>query len=152
MPARRHELNSFSQGCVATFAIQTIGDKIVQTLYSSRVTSENIRIHTPSPLPSIQSWDVSCFLKVARTVAQHCMEGMGEEKLSFSLSKSGKRQKVLLGRGVSTHFVADCSLWHRLCLAILFICLNLVRSGPCGAGKIRKALPILLSNPTVVRQ
>ena len=37
------------------------------------------------------------------------MERMGEETLSFSLLKSGKRQKVHLGRSVSTHFVADCS-------------------------------------------
>ena len=35
---------------------------------------------------------------------------MGEEKLSFPLLKSGKRQKVHLGRSVSTHFVTDCSL------------------------------------------
>ena len=33
----------------------------------------------------IQSLDVCCFLHVARTVAQHCMEGMGEEKLYFPL-------------------------------------------------------------------
>ena len=32
----------------------------------------------------------------------------------------------------------------------LFLCLNLVRSSPCGAGEIRKALPRLLSYPTVV--
>ena len=31
------------------------------------------------------------------------MEGMGEETLSFPLLKSGKRQKVHLGRSVSTH-------------------------------------------------
>ena len=42
------------------------------------------------------------------------------------------------------------SFWHCLCLAILFICLNLVRSSPCGAGEIRKALPILLSYLMVV--
>ena len=30
---------------------------------------------------------------------------MGEETLSFPLLKSGKRQKVHLGRNVSTHFV-----------------------------------------------
>ena len=58
---------------MATFAIQTIGDKI------------------------------------AETVAQHCMEGMGEETLSFPVLKTGKRQKVHLGRSVSTDFVADCS-------------------------------------------
>ena len=91
--------------------LATIGDNIVETLYLNRVTE--VREHKnphPSPIPSIQSWDVSCFLKVAQTVAQHCMEGMGEEKLSFSLLKSGKRQKVHLGQSVSTHFVADCSL------------------------------------------
>ena len=33
----------------------------------------------PSPVPSIQSWGVCCFLLVARTRAQHCTEGMGEE-------------------------------------------------------------------------
>ena len=32
---------------MATFAIQTIGDKTVETLYSNRVTLENKRIHTP---------------------------------------------------------------------------------------------------------
>ena len=32
----------------------------------------------------------------------------------------------------------------------LFLCLNLVLSSPCGAGEIRKALPRLLSYPTVV--
>ena len=37
------------------------------------------------------------------------MEGMGEETLFFFLLKSGKRQKVHLGRSVSIHFVADCS-------------------------------------------
>ena len=31
------------------------------------------------------------------------------------------------------------------CLAILYLCLNLVRSSLCGTGEIRKALPILLS-------
>ena len=42
------------------------------------------------------------------------------------------------------------SFWYCFCLAILFVCLNLVRSSPCGAGEIRRALPILLSYPTVV--
>ena len=57
---------------------------------------------------------VCCFLKVARTVAQHCMEGMREEKLYFPLVKSGKRKKAPLGQRVSTHFVADCSFWWKL--------------------------------------
>ena len=42
------------------------------------------------------------------------------------------------------------SFWYCFCLAVLFVCLNLVRSSPCGAGEIRRALPILLSYPTVV--
>ena len=37
------------------------------------------------------------------------MERIGEETLSFLVLKSGKRQKVHLGRNVSTHFVADWS-------------------------------------------
>ena len=41
-------------------------------------------------------------------MAQHCMEGVGEEKLYFPLLKSVKLQKAPLGRSVSTHFVAEC--------------------------------------------
>ena len=54
----------------------TIGGKLVETLYSNRVTSENKRNYTP-PLHS----KLGCllFLQVARTSAQHCMEGMGKE-------------------------------------------------------------------------
>ena len=37
------------------------------------------------------------------------MEGIGEETLSFPLLKSGKRQKVHLGRNVSTRFAAHWS-------------------------------------------
>ena len=40
-------LSSFWILCAMAKA--TIGDKIVETLYSNRVTSENKRIHTPSP-------------------------------------------------------------------------------------------------------
>ena len=69
----------------------TIADKIVETLYSNRVTSENKTIHTPLLFPPFKVASVCCFLKVARTAAQHCMEGMGEEKLYFPLLKSGKR-------------------------------------------------------------
>ena len=36
------------------------------------------------------------------------MKGLGEKKLHLPLLKSEKRQKSLLGRSVSTHFVADC--------------------------------------------
>ena len=65
--------------------------------------------HPPPLPPAIQSWGVCCFLKVAWTVSKHCLEGMGEEKLSFPLWKSGKHQKVHLRRSASTHFVTDCS-------------------------------------------
>ena len=63
----------------------------------------------PSPLPSIQSWGVCCFLQIARTAAQHCMEEIGERNLYFLFFKLAKRQKGSWGRSVSTNFVADCS-------------------------------------------
>ena len=58
-----------SKGRTATFEIQTIGDGNL---------GEQKNPH-PSPVPSIQSWGVCCFLQVARTRAQHCTEEMGEE-------------------------------------------------------------------------
>ena len=89
----------------------TIGDKIVETLYSSRTKQESQQKNPhPSPVPSIQSWGVCCFLQVARTSALHCVEGMGEEKLYFLLLKPVKRKKSpVQGQSVSTRFVADCS-------------------------------------------
>ena len=41
------------------------------------------------------------------TAAQHCMEGMGEGKLHFSLLKSVKHQEGPLGQSFST----TCNLW-----------------------------------------
>ena len=63
----------------------TIGDKVVALKQGQFREQKNPH---PSILPSIQSWGVSCFnfFQVARTAAQHCMEGMGEEKLYFPLS------------------------------------------------------------------
>ena len=84
--------------CVKT----QICDKIVEILYSNRSTLQT-KQSTPFPLPSIQSWGVYCFLKVARTVAQHCMEVRGKKELYFPLLKSVKRQKVPLGRSMSTN-------------------------------------------------
>ena len=82
----------------------TIGDKLVETLYSNRVTSENKINYTPplhsketTPLPSIQSWSVCCFLQVAPTAAQHCKEGMGKEKLYYTLLKLVNVKKPLSG-------------------------------------------------------
>ena len=93
--------------CVKT----QICDKIVEILYSNRSTLQT-KQSTPFPLPSIQSWGVYCFLKVARTVAQHCMEVRGKKELYFPLLKSVKRQKVPLGQSISTNFVADGCLVH----------------------------------------
>ena len=87
----------------------TIGDKIVETLYSNRVTSENKRIHTPALSPPFKVGVFVVFLWVAPTAAQHCMEGMGEEELYFPLLKSVKRKKAQFRANVSTHFVGDCS-------------------------------------------
>ena len=90
-------LLAFSNGSKC-YKLPTIGDKIVETLYSNRVTSAKKRIHSP-PLPSIQSRGVCCFLLVAQTGAQHCMEGMGR-KIYFPLLISVKRQKAPLRRSV----------------------------------------------------
>ena len=60
----------------------SIGETKFLRLYSNRVTSENKRIRTlPCPLPS--KLDVCCFVQIARTSAQNCMEGMAQEKLLF---------------------------------------------------------------------
>ena len=50
-----------------------------------------------------------------------------------------------------TLLVVPCvaPFWHCLCLAILFLCLNFVRSSSCGTGEIRKAQPILFSYLTI---
>ena len=54
----------------------------------------------PSPLPSIQSWGVCCFLQVARTVAQTLHGGDGGGKALFSSFKVGYSSKSLF-RAVS---------------------------------------------------
>ena len=66
-----------------------IGDKIIEILSSNWVTLENETIH-PRPPPPPLPFKVGVFLlflQVARTAAQHCVDGMGEE-----------------------NFVADCSI------------------------------------------
>ena len=55
-------------------------------------------------------WSILCH-KAARTAAQHCMGEMREEKLYFVLLESVKRQKGLLGKSVSSNFVADCGFF-----------------------------------------
>ena len=85
------------QLCAAVRA--TIGDKIVETLYSSRVTSENKRIITPLPPPPPPlHLKLGCLLfyigspKSGTTLHG----GDGGEKVYFSLFKSVRRQKVAL--------------------------------------------------------
>ena len=71
-----------------------IGNKIVEAFCSKRVVSENKTIHTPHLLPrSTQSWGVCCFIQVVQTAVQHCMEGIGEEKLYSPFLKSVKIKK-----------------------------------------------------------
>ena len=71
------------------------------------IASKNKTFHTlPSLLHSI-SWGVCCFLQVAWTVAQRYTEGMGKEKLHFSLLELAKCQKGPLGKSVSTNFVTN---------------------------------------------
>lgn len=50
-----------------------------------------------------------------------------------------------------TLLVVPCvaPFWHCLCLAILFLCLNFVRSSSCGTEEIRKAQRILFSYLTI---
>ena len=53
---------------------------------------------SPPPPPSIQSRGVDCFLQVAQTVAQHCMEGVGEGKLNFPFLIWQIVRKVVWGK------------------------------------------------------
>ena len=76
----RHD-NEILRGSTPLHLPYTIGD---------RRTKESAPL--PSPLRS--KLGVCYFLKVARTSAQQCMEGMGEEKLYFPLLKSVKRKKA----------------------------------------------------------
>ena len=64
----------------------------------------------PPPPTSIQSCGVDCFLQVARTVAQHCMEAVGEGKLNFPFFNLANRQKGCFGQSVSTNFVANFTI------------------------------------------
>ena len=72
--------------------IATIGHKIVETLYSNRVTSENKRIHTP---PMSLHSKLECLLfSIGRLNSGTTLHrGDGEEKLYFHILKSVKRKK-----------------------------------------------------------
>ena len=87
----------------------TIADKIVETLYSNRVTSENERIHTPALHSKLGCLLFSKGSSNSGTTLYEGDGGGGGEELFFPLLKSEKRQKAPLGRSVSTHFVGDCN-------------------------------------------
>ena len=74
-----------------------IGDKIVETLYSNKVTSENKRIHTPPP--SLQT-KLECLLFSTDSfnsgTALHGEGGGGGGRYIFPLLKAVKRQKAPL--------------------------------------------------------
>ena len=86
----------------------TIHDKIVETLSSNGVASENktINIHPPPP-PDSAPFKVGvwfCQLQVPQTAAQHFTEGVEEEKLHFPFLKATKHQKgTFRAKSVSTN-------------------------------------------------
>ena len=82
----------------------------LKELFCRDVCCAHYEIQGEGKEESIQSQVVNSQLQQPQHFipAQHCMEGMGEEKLYFPLLKSEKRQKAPLGRSFSTHFVADC--------------------------------------------
>ena len=72
--------------------------KLLKHYSQTRVTSENKIIHTPP-------FKVRCFQNIARTPAQHCMEGVKQGgKALFSLFTFLAKT---LEQRVSTNFVAD---------------------------------------------
>ena len=84
--------------------VSTIGEKNWDSVlkYGNLREQKN---HTPTP-PLHPKLGCLFFLQVAPTAAQHCMEGIGEEKLYFPLLKLVKRQKAPFRFSVSTNFVA----------------------------------------------
>ena len=69
-----------------------IGDKLVETLYSNRVTSENKRIHTP-PLPLHSKLRYLLFSTGSSNSGTTLHGGNGRGKGSFSPFKIGKTSK-----------------------------------------------------------
>ena len=58
LPPLRHFVVPYNVTCVGLVSVvsveTTIGDKIVETLYSNRVALENKRIHTPPLSPQLK--------------------------------------------------------------------------------------------------
>ena len=63
-----------------------------ETLYSNRVTSENKRIHTPSPVASIQSSD-SLLFSIGSSNSGTTLDG-GGKAIYFPLLRSVKGKKA----------------------------------------------------------
>ena len=75
----------------------TLRWSLTTLLSSNGVTLESNTIPPPPPT-CIQSCGVDCFRQVARTVAQHCMEGVGEGKLNFPFLIWQIVRKVVWGK------------------------------------------------------
>ena len=75
----------------------TLRWSLTTLLSSNGVTLESSTIPPPTPT-CIQSCGVDCFRQVARTVAQHCMQGVGEGKLNFPLLIWQIVRKVVWGK------------------------------------------------------
>ena len=95
----------------------TIHDKIVETLSSNGVASENktINIHPPPP-PDSAPFKVGvwfCLLQVPQTAAQYCIEGVEKEKLHLTFLKATKQQKgTFRAKSVSHNLLALIAVWH----------------------------------------
>ena len=68
---------------MATFAIQTIGDKTVETLYSNRVTLENKRIHTPPLSPPFKVGVFVVFYRYLEERHNIAWRGWGRKRYIF---------------------------------------------------------------------
>ena len=79
----------------------TIGDKLVETLYSNRVTS-----HKKETTPLHSKLGCLLFSTGSSNSGTTLHGGDGEEKALLYPFKVGKRQKAPFGRSVSTNFVA----------------------------------------------
>ena len=114
MAAAIFKAMSKMEAIVSSFALQntptlqfTIGDKIVETLSSNGITSEN---KTNCTLPHPVYWGLGCFLfSTDSSNSGTTLHGGGRGgKDLFPPFKLARRQRGPLGQSVSTNFVADC--------------------------------------------
>ena len=85
---------------------QNCGDIVLK-----QVNFTNKTIHTPPP-PLHSKLGCLLFSKGSSNSGTTLHGGEGKKELYFPLLRSVKRQKVPLGRSISTNFVADCCLVH----------------------------------------